>query len=164
MIDNKSGEELQRNRLIEIFKVKSKFPTIFNMQEIIKVKKFVRHAIDEAVRNVQSMIDMIEQYKKTATSTEDPTDFEFLTTQVRCALESPIQGGVVKYINIFITEASLTGAEREKTLVLFKKIEECDSVIYDGIQAIQSFSQDERMLTKIHGDYKVFKETISKVR
>lgn len=50
------------------------------MQEIIKVKKFVRHAIDEAIRNVQAMIDIMEQYKKTATSTEDPTDFEFLQT------------------------------------------------------------------------------------
>ena len=110
------------------------------------------------------MIDLIEQYKKTATSTEDPTDFEFLTSQVRCALESPIQGGVVKYINIFITDTSLKGNQKDKTLMLFCKIEECDQVINDGMQAIQSFSQDERMLTKINGDYKSFKETINKVR
>lgn len=92
MLDNKQsgGEELQRDRLIEIFKVKNKFPSIFNMQEILKVKKFVRHAIDEAIRNIQVIIDTIEQLKKTATTTEDPSDFEFLTSQIRAALESPI--------------------------------------------------------------------------
>ncbi len=60
MLDSKNDDELQKDRLIEIFKVKSKFPTVYNMQEIIKVKKFVRHAIDEAVRNVQMIIDQIE--------------------------------------------------------------------------------------------------------
>jgi hypothetical protein len=45
-------EELMKDRLIEIFVVKQKFPTIFNMQEIIKTKKFTRHAIDEAIRTV----------------------------------------------------------------------------------------------------------------
>jgi predicted DNA-binding protein YlxM (UPF0122 family) len=51
MLENKNGDnELQRDRLIEIFKVKNKFPTVYNMQEIIKTKKIIRHAIDEAVR------------------------------------------------------------------------------------------------------------------
>lgn len=59
MIDSVAGDELQRDRLIEIFKVKNKFPSIFNMQEIIKVKKFTRLAIDEAIRSVQHIIDMI---------------------------------------------------------------------------------------------------------
>jgi hypothetical protein len=71
---------------------------------------------------------------------------------------------VVKYINTFITEGTLKGHQREKTLLLFSKIEECDQVINDGIQAIQSYATDERILTKIHGDYKMFKETINKVR
>lgn len=52
MLESKNDDELQKDRLIEIFKVKNKFPTVYNMQEIIKVKKFVRHAIDEAVRNI----------------------------------------------------------------------------------------------------------------
>ena len=52
MIDSVAGDELLRDRLIEIFKVKNKFPSIFNMQEIIKVKKFTRLAIDEAIRSV----------------------------------------------------------------------------------------------------------------
>jgi hypothetical protein len=51
MLEIKAGEnEWQRDRLIEIFKVKNKFPTVYNMQEIIKTKKIIRHAIDEAVR------------------------------------------------------------------------------------------------------------------
>jgi len=112
MLDNRSGEtddELLKDRLIEIFKVKNKFPTVYNMQEIIKVKKFIRHAIDEGIRNVQSIIEMIEQLKKTATQTEDPIDFEMLTSQIRAALESPIQGGIEKFINKFITDANLKG-------------------------------------------------------
>jgi hypothetical protein len=50
MIDNKAGEELLRDRIIEIYKVKNKFPNIFTLQEIISVKKFTRLAIDEAIR------------------------------------------------------------------------------------------------------------------
>lgn len=91
MIPGPNGdEELTRDRLIEIFVVKQKFPTIFNMQEIIKTKKFTRHAIDEAIRNVQFIIDTIEQYKKTALASEDHSDYELLTSQIRAALESPI--------------------------------------------------------------------------
>ena len=72
VLDNKIDDDLQKDRLIEIFKVRNKFPTVYNMQEIVKVKKFVRHAIDEAVRSVQTIIDQIETLKKTATTTEDP--------------------------------------------------------------------------------------------
>ena len=50
MLEKNGDNELQRDRLIEIFKVKNKFPTVYNMQEIIKTKKIIRHAIDEAVR------------------------------------------------------------------------------------------------------------------
>jgi hypothetical protein len=167
MLDNRSGEtddELLKDRLIEIFKVKNKFPTVYNMQEIIKVKKFIRHAIDEGIRNVQSIIEMIEQLKKTATQTEDPIDFEMLTSQIRAALESPIQGGIEKFINKFITDANLKGHQREKTLMLFCKIEECNNIISDAIQAIQSFTNNETMLNKINGDYKNFREKIFKVR
>ncbi len=91
MLENKNGDnELQRDRLIEIFKVKNKFPTVYNMQEIIKTKKIIRHAIDEAVRQVQGIIDQIETFRKVATSTEDFSDYETLTSQIRAALESPI--------------------------------------------------------------------------
>ena len=102
--------------------------------------------------------------KKTATTSEDPSDFEFLTSQIRAALESPIQGGIEKFINTFITEANLKGNQREKTLTLFSIIEECDQSIYYGIQAIQSFTSNETMVNKINGDYKNFKEKINKVR
>ena len=168
MLDNNNNNELQRDRQIEIFKVKNKFPTIFNLQEIIKVKKLVRYAIDEAIRNVQVIIDTIEQLKKTATSTEDASDFEFLTSQIRAALESPIQGGIIKYVQTFVTPQNLKGSQRNKTVTLFDKIELCDQMINDGIQAIASFTQEEtmltKMLTKINGDYKQFKEHIYKVR
>ena len=91
MLENKNGDnELQRDRLIGIFKVKNKFPTVYNMQEIIKTKKIIRHAIDEAVRQVQGIIDQIETFRKVATSTEDFSDYETLTSQIRAALESPI--------------------------------------------------------------------------
>ena len=169
MLDNNNNNnELQRDRQIEIFKVKNKFPTIFNLQEIIKVKKLVRYAIDEGIRNVQGIIDTIEQLKKTATSTEDASDFEFLTSQIRAALESPIQGGIIKYVQTFVTPQNLKGSQRNKTVTLFDKIELCDQMINDGIQAIASFTQEEtmltKMLTKINGDYKQFKEHIYKVR
>ena len=124
----------------------------------------MRHAIEEAVRNVQNIIDQIETLKKTATTTEDANDFEFLTSQIRAALESPIQGGIEKFINTFITEVNLKGNQREKTLALFSKIEECNKVIDEGIQAIQSFTTNETMVNKINGDYKNFKEKINKVR
>jgi hypothetical protein len=86
------------------------------MQEIIKTKKFVRLAIDEAIRNVQVIIDTIETMRKTATTTEDPSDFEFLSSQIRAALESPIQGGIEKYFYNFITESNLRGPLRDKCI------------------------------------------------
>lgn len=52
MINSVTGEELLRDRRIEIFKVKNKFPTIFILQEIVKTKIFTRHAIDESIRNI----------------------------------------------------------------------------------------------------------------
>ncbi len=81
MLEIEAGEnELQRDRLIEIFKVKNKFPTVYNMQEIIKTKKIIRHAIDEAVRQVQSIIEQIDTFRKVATHTEDFSDYETLTS------------------------------------------------------------------------------------
>ncbi len=106
----------------------------------------------------------MENLKKTATKTEDKSDFEFLTSQIRAALESPIQGGIIKYVNTFITEVNLKGYQRQKTLLLFQKIEECEQSIYDGIQAIQSFTSEETMTTKIIGDFNSFKEKINKYR
>jgi hypothetical protein len=57
MLEKNGDNELQRDRLIEIFKVKNKFPTVYNIQEIIKTKKIIRHAIDEAIRQVQRIIE-----------------------------------------------------------------------------------------------------------
>jgi hypothetical protein len=113
---------------------------------------------------VQSIIDQIETFKKTATSTEDHSDFEFLTSQIRAALESPIQGGIEKFINTFITETNLRGPHKEKTLVLFSKVEDCNRVINEGLQAIKAFTNQETMINKINGDYTNFKEKMSKVR
>jgi predicted transcriptional regulator len=66
MLEKNGDNELQRDRLIEIFKVKNKFPTVYNIQEIIKTKKIIRHAIDEAIRQVQRIIEQIETFRKTA--------------------------------------------------------------------------------------------------
>ncbi len=79
------------------------------------------------------IIDQIEQFKKQATQSHDQSDFESLTSTIRAALESPIQGGVVKYVNTFIKEQNLRGPQREKTLVLFGKIQECEQAIMYGI-------------------------------
>jgi hypothetical protein len=57
MLEKNGDNELQRDRLIEIFKVKNKFPTVYNIQEIIKTKKIIRHAIEEAIRQVQRIIE-----------------------------------------------------------------------------------------------------------
>lgn len=160
MIDKGTGEELQNDRQIEIFKVKNKFPTIFTLQEIIKVKKIIRLAIDEAIRNVQTIIDTIEGLKNTATTTQDPTDFDFLTQQIKASLESPIQGGMKRYIVTFITKPNLQ-KDKVKTLQLLSKIMQCLAVINDGIQAIQSFTQEETMLTIIQQDYQNFKEWLN---
>jgi hypothetical protein len=54
--------------------------------------------------------------RKTATTTEDPSDFEFLSSQIRAALESPIQGGIEKYFYNFITETNLKGPLRDKCM------------------------------------------------
>lgn len=164
MLEKNGDNELQRDRLIEIFKVKNKFPTVYNMQEIIKTKKIIRHAIDEAVRQVQSIIEQIETFRKVAITSEDFSDYETLTSQIRAALESPIQGGLERFINTFITEPNLRGNQRDKTLLLFQKIEECNQVINEGIQAIKSFTNQETMINKINGDYTNFKEKILKVR
>ena len=39
-------DEMLQDRLIEIYKVKQKFPSIFCMQEIVKIKQIRRDAID----------------------------------------------------------------------------------------------------------------------
>ena len=109
MLEKNGDNELMRDRLIEIFKVKNKFPTVYNMQEIIKTKKIIRHAIDEGIRQIQGIIEQIESFRKTATTTEDNGDYETLTSQIRAALESPIQGGLERFINTFVTEANLRG-------------------------------------------------------
>ncbi len=45
-------DEITFDALIEIYKVKYKFPSIFCMQQIIKIKKIKRDAIDEAITKV----------------------------------------------------------------------------------------------------------------
>jgi hypothetical protein len=69
MINSGNGDELLRDRKIEIFKVKNKFPTIYNLQEITKTTIFTRLAIDESIRQVQSLIDQIQILLKNATTT-----------------------------------------------------------------------------------------------
>ena len=64
VIQSKHGDELQSDIQIEIFKVRDKFPTIFNMQNILKVKKVTLNAIDKATRFVQEHIEQLEQLKK----------------------------------------------------------------------------------------------------
>ncbi len=49
-------------------------------------------------------------------------------------------------------------------MLLFQKIEECNQVINEGIQAIKTFTDQETMINKINGDYTNFKEKILKVR
>ena len=44
--------------------MQEKFPTIFNMQTIRKVKKVTLNAIDKATRFVQEHIDHMDQLKK----------------------------------------------------------------------------------------------------
>lgn len=46
--------------MIEIFKVKDKFPTIINLQNIIKVKRITFNAVDKATRFVQEHMETIE--------------------------------------------------------------------------------------------------------
>jgi hypothetical protein len=87
-----------------------------------------------------------------------------LTSQIRVALESPIQGGLERFINTFITEQNLSGNKKDKTLLLFKKIEECNLVINEAIQAIKSFTNQEIIIFRINGTYNYFNEKILKVR
>ena len=48
-------DEMLSDKMIEIYTVKYKFPSIFCMQEIIKVKQIRRNPIDEAIRSVQKL-------------------------------------------------------------------------------------------------------------
>ena len=61
MLDNKMLDDLQKDRLIEIFKVKNTFPTTYKLQEIIKVKKFVRSAIDVAIWSLQNLMNGLKK-------------------------------------------------------------------------------------------------------
>jgi len=47
--------------LVEIYKVKVNFPSIFKMQEIMKVSRVVLSAIDKAIIIVKQMNDDIKQ-------------------------------------------------------------------------------------------------------
>lgn len=76
--------------MIEIYTVKYKFPTIFNLQEIVKTKKIIRNAFDEAIRSVQQLTDLINEIKKKAISTEDMDEFVDLRNKIQFALRSPI--------------------------------------------------------------------------
>lgn len=87
-----------------------------------------------------------------------------LTSQIRAALESPIQGGVVRFIIIFVVDSALKGTQREKTIKLFEKIEECQEKIMFGIQTIEAFAPEETILTKINGDYRQFEDRVKTVR
>lgn len=55
---------LLQDKLIEIYKVKQNFPSIFCMQEIVKTKQIRRTGLDEAIRSVEKMNDKIIITKK----------------------------------------------------------------------------------------------------
>jgi hypothetical protein len=55
---------LLQDKLIEIYKVKQNFPSIFCMQEIVKTKQIRRTGLDEAIRSVGEMNDKINIRKK----------------------------------------------------------------------------------------------------
>jgi hypothetical protein len=65
----KDGDDFQKDRMIEIFTVKYKYPTIFNLQEIVTTEKVIRNAFDEAIRSVQQLTDLINEIKKKAIAT-----------------------------------------------------------------------------------------------
>ena len=50
-------DEMLRDKLIEIYKVKQNFPSIFCMQEIVETEQIRRTAIDEAIRDVEKQND-----------------------------------------------------------------------------------------------------------
>lgn len=160
----KDGDDFQKDRIIEIYSVKYKFPTIFNLQEIVKTKRIFRNAFDEAIRSVQQLMELINEIKRKAISTEDMDEFVDLRNKIQFALRSPIQGGVERFLNIFMTEENLNGPQREKTLKLFSQLEKCQQVLFDGIQALQSFLQEETIMGEILADYASLKEKIAKIR
>lgn len=84
VISKKHGDELQSDILIEVFKVKDKFPTIINMQSIVKVKKITVNAIDKATRFVQQHTETIEQLKKNVLNQiqKDKSDLDLLCSLI----------------------------------------------------------------------------------
>jgi hypothetical protein len=50
-------DEMLRDKLIEIYKVKKNFPSIFCMQVIVETEQIRRTAIDEAIRSVEKEND-----------------------------------------------------------------------------------------------------------
>ena len=87
-----------------------------------------------------------------------------MASHIRATLESPIQGGIQRYVNAFINDSYLNSSERPKVLLLLKKIELCSQIINDSIQVYASMSDDDRLLTKMNGDYKRFQEQIGDIR
>ena len=83
-------------------------------------------------------------------------DLDLLASHIRATLESPIQGGIQRYVKAFINDSYLYSPDRPKMLLLLKKIENCTQIINDSIQVYASMSEDDRLLTKMMGDYKKF--------
>ncbi|CDW89623.1 dedicator of cytokinesis protein 2 [Stylonychia lemnae] len=167
VIPSKQGDELQSDIQIEIFKVRDKFPTIINMQSIIKTKKITLNAIDKAVRFVQEHIDKIDTLRKNAQnqSNQEEAELELMSSHIRATLESPIQGGIQRYINAFVTEQYLhSPTDRPKVLLLFKKMEDCSKVLNDAIQLYAQKSNNDFIQTKMSGDYGKFKEQMADIR
>lgn len=101
-------DDILRDSLVEVFSVKNKFPTIFNMQEIVHEERFVRPAVDEAARNIQAFSDMIKKTTEKALESKEKPDSEELIAMMRSTLSAPIQGGLMRYINAFFLRESLT--------------------------------------------------------
>eukprot|EP00347_Sterkiella_histriomuscorum_P008264 403345746 len=167
VIASKHTDELQKDIQIEIFKVKDKFPTIINMQNIIRTKKIIQKGIDKAIRDVKDHIERIENSKKAVQNqiTQEDCEIDGLQSLVRSTLESPIQGGIQRYLNAFLNESYLhSPQDKPKVLVLFKMMEDCSAVINDAVQLLQQKSQNEIMQTKMNGDYLKFKEQLADIR
>lgn len=88
------NDEMLFDRLVEIYKVKYKFPSIFCMQEIIKVKQIRREAIDEAIRSVQKINERYLLKKKQCLENEDTHEIEFMLMDVESSVNSRVSGGI----------------------------------------------------------------------
>ena len=97
------------------------------MQNIIKTKKVKLNGIDKAIMFVSEHIANLESLKKNVVdrvASEVSKDLQLLSNLISATLSSPIQGGIERYINAFITEEYLQSHnDKPKVLLLFSKME-----------------------------------------